>query len=91
MALLSVDSSKPGVSVDLNVSFIAAAQKGQTLTIEGRVLKLGRSLGFTEVTLSVDGMLNHLLLLLIIIISTVHLRVIARSLTWFADFSSCSF
>lgn len=49
IALLSLDPAKPGVSVDLNVSFCAAAKAGSTVTVEGTVLKAGRKLGFTQV------------------------------------------
>lgn len=49
MALLARDATKPGVSVELNTTFIAAAKKGDVLRIEGRVLKSGRTLGFTTV------------------------------------------
>ena len=49
LALLSQDPLRGGVSVDLNVSYCAAAKVGQPLTITGRCLKLGGRLGFTEV------------------------------------------
>ena len=51
MALLTQDASRPGVSVDLNTSFTAAAKVGDTISLEGRVLKSGRRLGFTEVNI----------------------------------------
>ena len=47
-----MDPTKAGVSVDLNVSFCAAAKVGCELQIEGTVLKMGRKLAFTEVTIS---------------------------------------
>jgi len=49
MALMAKDHTKAGVSVDLNVNFLSAAKIGETLTCEGRVLRLGRTLGFTQV------------------------------------------
>merc|ERR1712203_412601 len=49
MALLSVDAKKPGVSIEMSQTFLAAAKGGQTLTAKGRVVRYGRSLGFTEV------------------------------------------
>ena len=49
MAVLSKDPTKPGVSVELNVSFISAAKIGTNVTIEGRLLKLGRKLAYTQV------------------------------------------
>eukprot|EP00047_Mylnosiga_fluctuans_P006453 m.246978 g.246978 ORF g.246978 m.246978 type:complete len:179 (+) comp15251_c0_seq1:1-537(+) len=57
MALLTLDATRPGVSVDLNVSFASAAKKGSTLHIEGRVLKTGNTLGFTQVDILADGKL----------------------------------
>jgi len=49
MALMAKDHTRAGVSVDLNVNFLSAAKIGETLTCEGRVLRLGRTLGFTQV------------------------------------------
>lgn len=49
IALLSLDPTKAGVSVDLNVSFCSAAKAGETVLVEGRVLRAGKKLGFTEV------------------------------------------
>ena len=49
IALLSIDATKPGVSVDLNVSFATAAMASSTVQIEGKVLKMGKRLGFTTV------------------------------------------
>jgi acyl-coenzyme A thioesterase 13 len=56
MALLAKDHKRGGVSVDLNVSFVKAAKTGDTVRIRGRVLKLGKTLGFTQVdVLAADG------------------------------------
>lgn len=49
MAILSLDPTKPGVSIDLNVSFVAAAKADEEVVIKGDVLKMGKKLGFTEV------------------------------------------
>ena len=58
MAILSLDVTKPGVSVDLNVSFVSAAKSGEQVVIKGTCHKLGRKLGFTEVRIeSEDGKL----------------------------------
>ena len=58
MAILSLDVTKPGVSVDLNVSFVSAAKSGEQVLIKGTCHKLGRKLGFTEVRIeSEDGKL----------------------------------
>ena len=51
LALLSIDPTKAGVSVDLNCNFISAAKAGEEIIIEGKVLKSGRRLGFTQVDL----------------------------------------
>lgn len=38
----------PHATVDMNVSFLSGARPGDTLTIEGRVLRVGRSVAFAE-------------------------------------------
>ena len=56
MALLAKDHKRGGVSIDLNVNFLKAARTGELVKVRGRVLKLGKSLGFTQVdVLSADG------------------------------------
>lgn len=55
MALLSVDAERGGVSVEINTSFLAAAKLGETVRVEADALKVGRSLGFTEVKLINEG------------------------------------
>lgn len=37
--------------MDINVSYLAAAKVGETITATGRVLKMGASLGFTDVVI----------------------------------------
>ena len=49
LALLSMDQTRAGVSVDLNVSFMSAAEAGDKLVATGSVLKTGRTLGYTQV------------------------------------------
>lgn len=49
LALLSKDQNKPGVSVELNVSFCSAAPAGSSIEIEGKVVKYGKSLAFTQI------------------------------------------
>ena len=49
MAVLSKDPVRPGVSVELNTSFVSAAKVGSEITCEGRLLKLGRKLAYTQV------------------------------------------
>ncbi|KAI8478323.1 Acyl-coenzyme A thioesterase 13 [Branchiostoma belcheri] len=46
-ALLSMEGGKPGVSVDLHVSYLKAAKPGETITIAAEVLKMGRTLAYT--------------------------------------------
>ena len=49
LALLGKDPTRPGVSVEMNQSFCSAAKLEDELTIEGRVLRYGKKIGFTEV------------------------------------------
>ena len=49
LALLSVDPSKAGVSVEMNQTFCSAAKVGEKLLVTGRSLRCGRSLAFAEV------------------------------------------
>lgn len=51
LALVAKDKDKAGVSVEINVSFLAAAKEGEVITAEGRVLRLGKTLGYTEVSI----------------------------------------
>lgn len=51
MAIASTGMEKTGVSTDIHVSYVSSAKLGDTLTIEGRVSKVGRNLGFTTVTI----------------------------------------
>lgn len=53
MALLTTDPTRAGVSVDLNVNFLSAAPGGARIVVEGRVLKTGKRLGFTQVDIFV--------------------------------------
>ncbi|XP_070556357.1 acyl-coenzyme A thioesterase 13-like [Ptychodera flava] len=46
-ALMTAEGGSPGVSVDLNVTYIRAAKEGETVTFDGRVSKLGKRLAFT--------------------------------------------
>lgn len=51
MALLTMDPTRAGVSVDLSVSYLTAAKAGETITAVGTVLKTGKRLGFAQVEL----------------------------------------
>jgi acyl-coenzyme A thioesterase 13 len=58
MALLTLDPTRAGVSVELSTTFTAAAKLGERLRVVGRVLKTGKRLGFTQVDLfRADGTL----------------------------------
>ena len=59
MALLAADQTRPGVSVDINVSYIGAAKIGAELVATGTVLRAGRSLGYTEVGAPVPQSAPH--------------------------------
>jgi acyl-coenzyme A thioesterase 13 len=60
LALLSVDPTRAGVSIEMNQSFCSAAKVGQRLVLSGEVLKYGRSLAFTEVHLRKNGVAGPL-------------------------------
>ncbi len=56
LALLTLDHTRPGVSVELNSSFLSAAKAGELVKCVGVVLKTGKKLGFTQVeVLGGDG------------------------------------
>mmetsp|Transcript_41063 Transcript_41063/g.82315 ORF Transcript_41063/g.82315 Transcript_41063/m.82315 type:complete len:96 (+) Transcript_41063:271-558(+) len=55
LALLGRDPTRPGVSVEMNQSFCAAAKEGEQLLITGKVLRYGKKLGFTEVAIRTDA------------------------------------
>ncbi len=49
LALLTKDATRPGVSVELNCSFLSPAMVGDEIEVTGRVLRYGKRLGFTQV------------------------------------------
>lgn len=53
LALLGVDPSRAGVSVEMNQSFTSAATVGERVSAEGIVERYGRTLGFTQVRLAI--------------------------------------
>ena len=57
LALLSLDPTRAGVSVEMNTTFVAAAKAGAAVSVTGRVLKAGKKLGFTSVDLRVGAQL----------------------------------
>ncbi|KAI9926644.1 hypothetical protein ASPWEDRAFT_177346 [Aspergillus wentii DTO 134E9] len=50
-ALASHGRDSTGLSTDLHVSFVAGAKEGETLEVEGRTNKMGKTLTFTNVTI----------------------------------------
>ena len=52
LALLGRDPSRPGISIEMNQTFTATAEVGEVIIARGTVLRCGRSLGFTEVSIS---------------------------------------
>lgn len=51
MAIASTGMDKTGVSTDIHVSYVTSAKLGDVLTIEGRVSRVGKNMGFTTVTI----------------------------------------
>ena len=52
IALLTVDKTRPGVSLELSTSFHNAAKVGQTLIIDCHVVKCGKQIGWADVKIS---------------------------------------
>ncbi|NXU53520.1 ACO13 thioesterase, partial [Turnix velox] len=50
-ALLYADQTKPGVSVDMNITYTSAAKIGEDVLITAAILKRGRNLVFATVDL----------------------------------------
>ncbi|XP_020637231.3 acyl-coenzyme A thioesterase 13 [Pogona vitticeps] len=48
-ALLYTERGAPGVSVDMNISYVSAAKIGEEILITAEILKQGRSLAFASV------------------------------------------
>lgn len=57
MAIASTGHTATGVSTDLSVSYLSTAKTGDVLEIEGKILKIGKTLAFTTVSIGkrVDG------------------------------------
>jgi uncharacterized protein (TIGR00369 family) len=45
---IEIMATAPHTTVDMNVSFISAARAGDEIVIEGRALRVGRSVAFAE-------------------------------------------
>ncbi|XP_011315256.1 acyl-coenzyme A thioesterase 13 [Fopius arisanus] len=52
---LMTKSGFPGVSVDLNVSFLKSAVPGEVITVDAKTVKAGRTLAFLEVEMFKKG------------------------------------
>ena len=50
-ALAATDKPVFGVSVDLNVTYLASAKQGDTLSIKAEVLKRGKTMGYTTISI----------------------------------------
>ena len=53
LALLGVDPTRAGVSIEMNQTFCSAAKVGDRVSAVGTVLRYGRTMGFTEVTIAI--------------------------------------
>ncbi|XP_032078561.1 acyl-coenzyme A thioesterase 13 [Thamnophis elegans] len=51
-ALLYTERGVPGVSVDMNITYMSSAKIGEEILITAEVLKQGKSLGFANVNLT---------------------------------------
>ncbi|KAG8571502.1 hypothetical protein GDO81_011672 [Engystomops pustulosus] len=51
VALMHTERGAPGVSVDMNITYMNAAKIGESVLITAQVLKQGRTLGFATVDL----------------------------------------
>ncbi|XP_042793704.1 acyl-coenzyme A thioesterase 13 isoform X2 [Panthera leo] len=49
LALVSTERGAPGVSVDMNITYMAPAKIGEDIVITAHVLKEGKTLAFTSV------------------------------------------
>ncbi|KAM5298335.1 acyl-coenzyme A thioesterase 13 [Ctenodactylus gundi] len=52
MALLCSERGAPGVSVDMNITYMSPAKIGEEIVITANILKQGRTLAFTSVDLT---------------------------------------
>uniref|UniRef100_A0A2I3HBK3 Acyl-coenzyme A thioesterase 13 n=1 Tax=Nomascus leucogenys TaxID=61853 RepID=A0A2I3HBK3_NOMLE len=52
MALLCTERGAPGVSVDMNITYMSPAKLGEDIVITAHVLKQGKTLAFTSVDLT---------------------------------------
>ncbi|XP_004712533.1 acyl-coenzyme A thioesterase 13 [Echinops telfairi] len=52
LALLCTDRAAPGVSVDMNITYMSPAKVGEDVVITAHVLKQGKTLAFASVDLT---------------------------------------
>ncbi|ELK30695.1 acyl-coenzyme A thioesterase 13 [Myotis yumanensis] len=52
MALLCTERALPGVSVDMNITYMSPAKIGEVVVITAQILKQGRTLAFASVDLT---------------------------------------
>ncbi|XP_037384516.1 acyl-coenzyme A thioesterase 13-like [Talpa occidentalis] len=52
LALLCTERGAPGISVDMNLMYVAPAKIGEVVVVTARVLKQGRTLAFASVDLT---------------------------------------
>lgn len=52
LALISLDSTRAGVSIDINFTCISPAKVGDRVVCSGKVLRAGRRIGMTEVRIT---------------------------------------
>lgn len=61
MAIASTGHNATGVSTDLSISYLSTAKEGETLEIEGKIGKIGKTLAFTTISIgkkAEDGTVN---------------------------------
>uniref|UniRef100_A0A0K0F505 Acyl-coenzyme A thioesterase 13 n=1 Tax=Strongyloides venezuelensis TaxID=75913 RepID=A0A0K0F505_STRVS len=47
-ACIATPQQKAGVSVDMTINYLSSAKVGDTIVVEGNILKLGKTLAFTQ-------------------------------------------
>ncbi|XP_056671708.1 acyl-coenzyme A thioesterase 13-like [Monodelphis domestica] len=52
VAFLNTERGAPGVSVDMNITYLSSAKLGEEILIAAHVLKQGKTLGFATVDLT---------------------------------------
>ncbi|KAM9100136.1 acyl-coenzyme A thioesterase 13 isoform X1 [Sarcophilus harrisii] len=52
VALMNTESGKPGVSVDMNITYLSPAKIGEEILIAAHILKQGKTLAFASVDLT---------------------------------------